>query len=201
MQLKASTVIALEGPDDTGKSTLWRYLREKCEDPEKPLLGEREPLFTHQPSGAPGLGYRIYQMTETDEMQPLTRQLLHLAAHTQHWADELEPALEAGRSVVLDRCWWSAYAYGMSMGLHNYMSTKRYRGLCQAPMLHREIDLVFLFMDPFRSNKWNTETLFQRYWELAELHSDRVVVMPVSSVTDRAVAFCQALDQFGLLEP
>lgn len=174
MKLKPASLIVLEGLDATGKST---FMGEWQSHAVQNYL--ERPLFTHQPSGAPALGGEIYRMTEGRTMQPLTRQLLHLAAHTEHYSDVIIPALTAGYSVVMDRCWWSTMAYGyFGGGLAEFFPEDWFLELATAPTQGRMPDLVLLFMEPYLEDHHNTPEVEQGYWELAERYADRIAMIP-----------------------
>ncbi|MNY38388.1 thymidylate kinase [compost metagenome] len=50
-------------------------------------------------------------------MTAASRQLLHIAAHADTIEARILPALKAGRTVVLDRFWWSTFVYGSVDGI------------------------------------------------------------------------------------
>ena len=94
--------VVFEGLDGAGKST------------QLAALAEAVPgaVVTHQPSGGNDVGKIVYSITENGTItSPLARQLLHLAADSEHYETEILPALES-RAVLMDRCWWSTIAYG-----------------------------------------------------------------------------------------
>ena len=105
-KLDPHTIVALEGPDNCGKSSV-----------AKALQGLLTATYTHMPSGKAGWSKAVYGLleglTQADKsgMPTISRQLLHLACHHEHFANEIAPALKTG-GVVMDRCWASAYVYG-----------------------------------------------------------------------------------------
>lgn len=190
-------LIVFEGLDDTGKSTQIARLSEATYTPQMgdPLF-DPAPLFTHQPSGASGLGPAIYDLTEAvdwSEADPLTRQLLHLAAHNEHYEHDIIPALRRA-SVMMDRCWWSTYAYGFRGTVRERMTKNQFLQLAQLPTQGKMPDLVFLFMkrhgkkasDAFTSSDRVTA---ENYLELQEMYSASTVFIPTELSAAETQAF------------
>lgn len=107
-----------EGPDGVGKTTLANALLEE--------LTRRDVWceYFSFPGRDPGtLGHLIYEVHHEpgkfsiDHMEPASLQVLHVAAHLDSIARRILPALEAGRSVILDRFWWSTVVYGIVGGV------------------------------------------------------------------------------------
>ena len=190
-------LIVLEGLDATGKSTFLAEIENAL--PELFTPGT-EPLLTHQPSGAAGLGQVIYELTEGREMEPLTRQLLHLASHSEHYATQLIPAL-AERSVIMDRCWWSTVAYGFYGGRleEQGYDLEWFLALAQKPAQEVRPSVVFLFTEPYLDDRHNTEEVKTGYWELAERYADIVCFMPQAPLADRLGLFYYTLQQKGII--
>ena len=69
------------------------------------------------------LGLHIYQLHHTpqsfgvENIDPLSLQILHVAAHIDTMEKCVRPALEAGKVVILDRYWWSTKVYGLANGV------------------------------------------------------------------------------------
>lgn len=51
-------------------------------------------------------------------LTPTSLQILHIAAHVDAIESKILPALKKGRSVVLDRFWWSTWVYGKVGGVN-----------------------------------------------------------------------------------
>jgi dTMP kinase len=106
--------ISFEGPDGSGKSTqaamLARALRARGID----VIETREP-------GGTAVGEQIRQILLDPTgvaMSSLCMALLLSAARSQHMADVVQPAIEAGQTVITDRFSDSTVAYqGYGMGL------------------------------------------------------------------------------------
>jgi thymidylate kinase len=112
-------LVVIEGPDGVGKSTICRLLLDNlssqgiaCE-----LLS-----FPGKTAGSIGeLVYRVHHDQKSlgvETLSPLARQALHIAAHIDVIDRQIVPLLEAGKVVILDRFWWSAWVYGLVNGCH-----------------------------------------------------------------------------------
>ena len=96
--------IAFEGGEGTGKSTQARRLAER--------LG-RQALFTFEPGDTP-LGAEVRRLVLDSPDLDITDRaeaLLMAADRAQHVAQVIEPALDAGRTVICDRFAGSSIAY------------------------------------------------------------------------------------------
>ncbi len=106
-----------EGADGCGKTTLaghlahWLGERGVAVDllafpgREAGTLGQHVNALHHDPAA---FGIR--------ELFPASLQLLHVAAHLDAIERRIRPALAAGRTIVLDRYWWSTWVYGRVAG-------------------------------------------------------------------------------------
>lgn len=108
--------VVLEGVDGSGKTALFKLL--------SAYYGQffsNLPLYTVSfPGSRPGtLGEFVYRIhrnrvryaPSTAKIAPPALQLLHAASHIDTILNDIEPTLQAGGNVLLDRYWWSAYAY------------------------------------------------------------------------------------------
>jgi dTMP kinase len=96
--------IAFEGGEGSGKSTQARRLAEH--------LGSRA-LFTYEPGDSP-LGAEVRRLVLDSpnlEITDRAEALLMAADRAQHVVDVIQPALEAGRTVICDRFAGSSVAY------------------------------------------------------------------------------------------
>ncbi len=108
MAAGAGRLIAFEGGEGSGKSTQAKALAE--------TLGAE---LTREPGGTP-LGERLRRLLldEPSAIDPRAELMMMLAARAQHLAEVIEPALAAGRHVVVDRFAGSTLAYqGYGRGL------------------------------------------------------------------------------------
>lgn len=96
-------VIALEGIDGAGKSSVWERLRER--DVFENVV------FTREPSLDTWYGDAVYRSLEDDAADPLAELYLYLADHANHLSSVIQPALQSGQWVVTDRYVGSRCAY------------------------------------------------------------------------------------------
>lgn len=105
-------LIVFEGPDGSGKTTVSKLLAEEL------YRHGRKCLWFAFPGAEPGtLGAEIYALhhdSRFEDVPPLSKQLLHVAAHIEALSRRILPALESGTWVVLDRFWWSTWVYGLA---------------------------------------------------------------------------------------
>jgi dTMP kinase len=116
--MRTGRLIVFEGPDGCGKTTLSKLLAERLQ-----LRGERVEWDSFPGKEAGTLGALVYRLHHHPEqlgvvsLTPLGLQAMHLAAHLDTVSRRLRPVLESGSSVVLDRFWWSTWAYGVANGV------------------------------------------------------------------------------------
>lgn len=91
-------MIAIEGPDGAGKSTLMQALGQRMEERGLPVeLGR-------QPGGTPAAeAIRELLLNPKIEMTALTQVYLFMASRTEYLESRVRPALLAGRTVICDR--------------------------------------------------------------------------------------------------
>lgn len=106
--------IAFEGCEGAGKSTQMRLLSEYLNKKNIPHVVTREP-------GGGEISEAIRKVILNGKFTAMTDEceaLLYAAARVQHLADTVEPALNAGKTVLCDRYIFSSYAYqGYGRGL------------------------------------------------------------------------------------
>jgi len=103
------SLIVLEGIDFCGKSTQVKMLKEALEKRGYPVKTSEEPTK----SLPIGLYIREYAKgTLKDKRAPrLSEALLFYADRIEHLTKEIVPWLTEGNIVILDRYWFSTYAY------------------------------------------------------------------------------------------
>lgn len=106
--------ISLEGPDGSGKTTIFNMIGEK-------LINEGYPvLLTREPGGIP-ISEQIREIIlnkKNTSMDGKTEALLYAAARRQHLIEKVVPALKEGKIVITDRFIDSSLAYqGHARGL------------------------------------------------------------------------------------
>lgn len=100
-------LISFEGTDGCGKSTQIKLLKEHLENSGYTVTVSREP-------GGSKVGEKIREILlskENTEISPMCELFLYEAARAQHAAEIIEPALERGEIVILDRFTDSTFAY------------------------------------------------------------------------------------------
>ena len=119
-----SKLIIFEGGDGTGKSTQARLLCRHLEKTGRRHVHLREP-------GSTDLGERIRRLLleippeESADMSAKAEVLLYMASRAQLFSEKVAPALAEGAIVVLERSYFSTYAYqghGLGLDLENILS-------------------------------------------------------------------------------
>ena len=111
--MKPDRVIAFEGADGVGKTTLIKAVHG-----ELARLGIPSNIFSSPGMELHSLGKLIYKLHHAPRshdvfhISPTALQALHVAAHI----DFLESPRHHSRTILLDRCWWSAAVYGQASG-------------------------------------------------------------------------------------
>jgi thymidylate kinase len=106
-----------EGPDGVGKSELSRHFATRLAG-----AGVDCELLTFPGKEDGTLGKHVYEIHHNmqqhgiQSLSPSSLQLLHIAAHIDTIENRILPALKAGRTVILDRFWWSTKVYGIVAG-------------------------------------------------------------------------------------
>lgn len=111
--------VVFEGVDGSGKTSLFKRLVKYYQKFSNGL-----PLYADSfPGSFPGtLGewvYRLHHNQATDgpaptNIAPPALQILHMAAHVDTILTRIAPLLTSKGFVILDRYWWSTYAYSRS---------------------------------------------------------------------------------------
>lgn len=196
--LKTGTVVVFEGLDGTGKSTQHERLEAGVYRPQygTPMF-DGEPVFLHMPSGSNEVGQMVYELTErVDDLDPLSRQLLHLASHATEVERVVKPALEA-EAVFLDRWWWSTVAYGWK-GVKGRLSRRELARLAEKVWKGVEADLIFLFMEPHVDDHHNTPAVRAGYEWLAETFPERVRMVPMGDEAQQNLYIFEEMVKSGI---
>lgn len=137
--MKQGLFLTLEGVDGCGKSTqlcfLTEYLKQKGLDV----------LLTREPGGC-AISEQVREILlspENKAMSAETEMLLYAAARTQHIAEKILPALEAGKVVLCDRYLDSSIAY---QGYGRELGEARVRQINWYAIERCMPDATFLFL-------------------------------------------------------
>jgi thymidylate kinase len=111
-------LLIFEGPNSVGKTSLSRRLAEHYT-----TQGE-DCLLLSFPGHIDGtIGSLIYRLHHSPSdlgitsISPSALQIMHVAAHVDAIESQIIPALKDGKTVILDRFWWSTIIYGQLNGL------------------------------------------------------------------------------------
>lgn len=117
MTSRHGNLYVFEGADGVGKSELSRRFFENL---TRSGIDCEYLAFPGKDAGT--LGKLIYDIHHESgqlgihAISATSLQVLHIAAHVDAIENRIIPALKAGRSVVLDRFWWSTKVYGLVAG-------------------------------------------------------------------------------------
>lgn len=137
--MKQGLFLTLEGVDGCGKSTQLCFLTEYLK--QKGL----EVLLTREPGGC-AISEQVREILlspENKAMSAETEMLLYAAARTQHIAEKILPALEAGKVVLCDRYLDSSIAY---QGYGRELGEARVRQINWYAIERCMPDATFLFL-------------------------------------------------------
>jgi dTMP kinase len=190
-----------EGPDGAGKTTLARRVVSHFEAQGQDCVG-----LSFPGSEAGTLGALVYSLHHNPERFGLVHwnqtsmQLLHVAAHIEAIERRILPALRAGRTIVLDRFWWSTWVYGKASGMpEETLSTMiDLERLCWGSTLP---DALFVIggsgpkRDEEDQDAWSTH--LQLYRELAAVEHERYPVHEVSNNTSIEETLADVLSHIG----
>ncbi len=201
---KRGKLFVLEGPDGVGKSTLAHTLTEHLNARGIPCD------YFAFPGRAEGtLGRHIYDFHHNpvqfgvELVNPTSLQVLHIAAHLDTIERDILPTLERGRSIVLDRFWWSTWVYGKVSGVNR----RSLDAMLNVEFAHwNEVlpTIVFLlsrtasFLQGGAIDTWNK--LCAAYYELADEQKRRYTVQIVYNDRDIAETLDQMLKSIARLE-
>jgi len=107
-----------EGPDGVGKSAISERVAAGLGS-----RGQPTSLLTFPGREAGTLGRLVYDLHHdpdrfgVGEISPVSKQVMHVAAHLDAIEHVIGPTLRAGRDVMLDRFWWSTWVYGAVAGV------------------------------------------------------------------------------------
>lgn len=170
LALKPGTLVVLEGLDKTGKSTQCEALR-RCLDPTSTVQ-------VHMPTGMTAFTRGIYSMLESDLRSPtseVARQLAHLACHAESVPRILD--LLRTQAVILDRWWWSTFAYGWDGGdlAAAGITPDGFKNLVDSIWSPVSASVIFLFDEPYAGDVNNSDLVRAGYRRLAHEYNTLTV--------------------------
>jgi thymidylate kinase len=118
-------LIVIEGPDSIGKTVICKTLSNQLNNLQ---ISNTTLSFPGNRKGT--IGKFIHDFHHKHDkygikkLSPNSLQLLHVAAHFDTISEEIMPALERGKIVLLDRFWWSTYVYGKVSGIRDEILNK-----------------------------------------------------------------------------
>lgn len=127
-----------EGIDNVGKTSIIKEV-------SKVLKNKNIPYSTYSfPGKEPNtLGALIYDFHHNKDkyiahdINNASLQLLHVASHIDLLTRCIIPDLKQGKTVLLDRSWWSTYVYGIANGI-----SKKHIKMILAPEIHISKEIV-----------------------------------------------------------
>lgn len=116
--MKKGMLFIFEGVDNVGKTTIISELCNKLGEAGIDYANYSFPGSEDHTLGALvyDLHHNVDQYLKRD-INPISLQLLHVASHIDILINSILPDLNSGKIVILDRSWWSTYAYGKAMGI------------------------------------------------------------------------------------
>ena len=115
---RLGSIIVFEGPDSIGKSTISEGALQSLQN-----CGVQCVLFSFPGKEKGTLGKLVYEMHHKPRkfgiksISHAALQTMHVAAHLDALENRIIPCLEVGKTVILDRWWWSTFVYGSVFGV------------------------------------------------------------------------------------
>ena len=189
-------LVVFEGPDGVGKTTVAQALVVSLRD-RGVACGHY--AFPGQQEGTLGkhiydLHHDPYTLGVIEGIHPVSMQVLHVAAHIDAIETQIKPAVEKGEWVVLDRYWWSTWAYGSLSGVPSgsrdlMISLERYHWGDLLP------SIVFLVR---RQTESLIQGLVSLYEELAVVEGTKYPVLALDNSGDLSHTVNRVLSVLGV---
>jgi thymidylate kinase len=115
---KSGQLVVFEGINHVGKSTIVEKIFAVLQASGTSCSQYSFPGKTDGTLGK--LVYDIHHDTGpicSEQLDPVSLQILHVASHIDILKNHILPDLNAGKIILLDRYWWSTFAYGIGNGL------------------------------------------------------------------------------------
>jgi len=111
-------LFVFEGPDGVGKTSTVNEVEKRLH------VAGLDCVCLSFPGKEQGtIGAHIYKLHhelsryDVTQISQLSLQLLHVAAHIDTIEQRILPMLSEGKTVLLDRYWWSTWAYGITANI------------------------------------------------------------------------------------
>lgn len=111
-------LFVFEGPDGVGKTSIITEVEKRLQ-----LAGMICSCLSFPGKEQGTIGAHIYKLHhelaryDVAQLSPLSLQLLHVAAHVDIIERQILPLIREDTVVLLDRYWWSTWAYGIVAGV------------------------------------------------------------------------------------
>ena len=115
--------IVVEGLDGAGKSTQVNYIEQYFNTQKIPVLKRFAPT-DDIPSGK-----KARKAIIDGKIPPKELLDLFIKDHTEHYNTIIAPALKAGTSIILDRYYWSTFAYQAAQGIEKTSILEKIKSL------------------------------------------------------------------------
>lgn len=119
MKKATGKLFVFEGIDHVGKTTIVSKTIDKLKENGVSCSSYSFPGKKPQTLGA--LVYDIHHHASnyfSEAINPISLQILYIAAHIESIYEYIIPDIQAGKIVLLDRSWWSAYVYELASGVN-----------------------------------------------------------------------------------
>jgi dTMP kinase len=184
--------ITIEGGEGVGKGTLIENL--------KPLLHNREVVYTREPGGSAGADQIRKLLVEGDALRwtSITEALLFVAARCDHLEKTIYPALYKGYHVICDRYIDSTYAYQVAAGR---ISEEVFNNLHSA-INYRKPDLTLILDLPPKIGleRSRSTSKGEGRFESKPLEYHQAVRMSFAQIAMKDVNRCRLIDASGTPE-
>jgi dTMP kinase len=140
--MERGRLIALEGPDGSGKSTQIELLEKYLKESGYEVVRTREP-------GGTEISEKIREIVldnDNSKMSYMCEALLYAASRAQLVSEVIKPALKAGKIVICDRFVYSSMVY---QGIGRGLGIERIKSINEAALDGLEADLTFMITIPY----------------------------------------------------
>jgi dTMP kinase len=140
--MERGRLIALEGPDGSGKTTQIELLEKHLKKSGYEVVRTREP-------GGTEISEKIREIildNDNSNMSYMCEALLYAASRAQLVSEVIKPALCAGKIVICDRFVYSSMVY---QGVGRGLGMERIKSINEVALDGLEADLIFMITIPY----------------------------------------------------